>query len=81
MGEEVTSLVLNFLNEGNFDNCTNFTYIVLIPKIKNPVRASNFHPISLCNIIYKLASKVLANRLKHIIPDIIFKTWSAFIPG
>lgn len=63
-----------------FYKCTNFTYIFLIPKIKNPVLAFDFRPISLCNVIYKLATKVLANRLKQILLDIISKTQSVFIP-
>lgn len=57
VGEEVTSVVLNFLNGGLFDSCINFTHIVFIPKIKNHVNASDFRPISLCNFIYKLVSK------------------------
>lgn len=78
VGEEATSVILAFLNDGLFDSCINFTYIVLIPKIKNPVKASNFRPISLCNIIYKL---VLANRLKKILPFIISNNQSAFLLG
>lgn len=34
MGEAVTSVVLNFLNNGMFDKCINFIYIILIPKVK-----------------------------------------------
>lgn len=66
VGDEVTSVVLKFFNDGTFDHYTNFTYIVLISKIKNPVNVSDFRPISLCNVIYKLVSKVLVNRLKQI---------------
>lgn len=73
VGEQVTLVVLNFLNECMFDNCINFTYIAFILKIKCPILASDFRPISLCNIIYKLVSKVLANRLKQILLDIISK--------
>lgn len=53
-GEKVTSIVLKFLNEGSFDKCINFTYLALIPKNKCPNVGSNFKPINLCNVIYKL---------------------------
>ena len=64
VGNNVVSAVLDFLNNGYMVPELNHTYIVLIPKIKNPVKMSDFRPISLCNVIYKIIAKVLANRLK-----------------
>ena len=64
MGDDVVIAVLDFLNNGNMLPKINHTNIVLIPKVKNPEKMSNFRPISLCNVIYKIMSKVLANRLK-----------------
>lgn len=57
----------------------NHTFIALIPKIKDPNRMVDYRPISLCNVVYKLISKSLANQLKKIIDDIISPNQLAFI--
>ena len=81
VGESVTMAMLDFLNSGNMVPDINHTNIVLIPKVKNPEKMSNFRPISLCNVIYKIISKALANRLKQVLPQIISLTQSAIMPG
>lgn len=78
---EVCNVVLSFLNDGILDDSLNYTYIVLIPKIPNPIKPSDYRPISMCNVIFKLASKILANRMKIILPHIISPNHSAFISG
>jgi hypothetical protein len=81
VGTEVCNFVLSILNSSFMNKELNFTYIALIPKIKNPSCVTEFRPISLCNVLYKIVSKVLAYRLKNILLDIIDPTQSAFIPG
>jgi hypothetical protein len=59
----------------------NYTHIVLTPKTKSTLSVTEFCPISLCNVLYKLLSKVLANKLKKVLPCIISTTKIAFILG
>jgi hypothetical protein len=81
VGEKVTTEVLNVLNGGPMPQGWNDTCVVLIPKTKSPESMKDLRPISLCNVVYKMVSKVLANRLKQILPEIISPNQSAFFPG
>ena len=74
-------MVLDFLNLGIFPPNFNETHIVLIPKVNDPKIVTDFRPISLCNVVYKIASKAIANRLKKILPTIISDTQNAFVNG
>ena len=79
VGNDVTHMVFNVLNSNAPITDINNTNIALVPKVKNPTRMKEFRPISLSNVCYKLISKVLANRLRTILPQIISKNQSAFI--
>ncbi|KAL0310308.1 UNVERIFIED_CONTAM: putative mitochondrial protein [Sesamum calycinum] len=78
---DVISCVLNFLNSRILPMGFNETHIVLIPKCKQPQSLSQYRPISLCNVAYKIASKSIANRLKPWLDRIISPAQSAFVPG
>jgi hypothetical protein len=67
-GEEVTKAVLRILAGEESPSVVNKTFIVMIPKVASPEEMGQFRPISLCNIVYKIASKVVANRLKRVLP-------------
>uniref|UniRef100_A0A453H898 Reverse transcriptase domain-containing protein n=1 Tax=Aegilops tauschii subsp. strangulata TaxID=200361 RepID=A0A453H898_AEGTS len=81
MGDQVVQEVLVVLNGGDIPEGWNDTSVVLIPKVNNPQWIKDLRPISLCNVLYKLISKVLANRLKIVLPEIISDNQSAFVPG
>lgn len=81
IGDEVTNSVLSFLNGGSFDHSINATNIFLIPKVSNPIRLTEYRPISRCNVFYKIIAKVLANRLRVVLPRGVSKEQSAFIKG
>ena len=71
--------MLSVLHSGKYLKKMNYTHIVLIPKKNDPQNITNFRPISLGNVIYQIISKVLANRVKSILPNIISDAQSAFI--
>ena len=81
IGEDVSNIILNTLNSNAPLTDLNKTNIVLIPKTNSPSKMSEFRPISLCNVTYKIISKVLANRLKPILDSIILENQSAFVLG
>jgi len=59
----------------------NETFITLILKMASVSTGVDFRPISLCNVMYKLVSKVLANRLKLVLSSITSQHQSTFVPG
>jgi hypothetical protein len=59
----------------------NNTVLTLIPKVKNPQDLTNFRPIALCNVLYKICSKGIANRFCQLIDVFISEEQSSFIPG
>ena len=78
--DSVLSAVLGFLNRGEMSNEVNKTVLVLIPKVTNPQELTQFRPISLCNVLYKICSKAMANRLRGVLDDIISEEQSAWPP-
>ena len=81
IGEDICAAVLDCLNNCKIPREINCTNITLIPKVKSPKLITEFRPISLCNVVYKIVAKVLANRLKAILPHVISENQSVFQAG
>ena len=76
----VSSLALHVLNEGMSLKEINHTFLCLILKVKKPHHSKEFRHISLCNVIFKIIKKTIANRLKIILPYIRDPYQSVFVP-
>ena len=72
--DDLTHMVNEFHFEGTVAAGLNDTNICLIPKTTKPNDMSQFRPISLCNVSYKIISKVLCQRLKRVLPGLISET-------
>uniref|UniRef100_A0A803QN82 Reverse transcriptase domain-containing protein n=1 Tax=Cannabis sativa TaxID=3483 RepID=A0A803QN82_CANSA len=81
LGVDFAKAVLSCLNEGVDFSAVNTTLISLIPKKQNAHTLKDFRLISLCSTLYKVISKVLANRLKVVLDKIISPFQSAFVSG
>ena len=64
-----------------FEWSMNASFLTLIPKKCNAVNIKDFHPISLVGSVYKLLSRVLANRLRVVLDNLIFETQNLFVGG
>ena len=79
VGFDVTTAIPSVLNLGHLLQKMNYIHIVLVLKKNDPQYISEFWPISLGNVVSRLFSKVLANRLKLILPRVISDAQSAFV--
>ena len=73
--------VNNFLKSGSLLRQVNHILLCLIPEKVITALAEDYRPIVLCNVVYRILSKLLANRLKPLMPKLIDMNQSAFIPG
>lgn len=75
-------MVGDFFVSGKLPPGTNETLIVLIAKTAKPVCISQYRPINLCNVFYKTISKVMVNRLKPLMSEIVIKPHAEqYYPG
>ena len=71
VGEKVQAEILVVLNGGQIPKGWNETVIVLMPKVRNPSRLKELRPISLCNVVIKIVTKVIACILKEVLDEVI----------
>lgn len=81
MSSKVLQFFEDFHRSAYIPRGANSSFIALTPKKKKPCQINDFRPISLINCSIKLLLKVLANRLKHCLQDIISEEQSSFITG
>lgn len=81
MGSELSAVVLSILNGECMNSSLNSTFTTLIPKKVSANSINDYCPISLYNVLYKLVSKTMNDRLKSVMHSIISSNQSAFISG
>ncbi|KAJ9556757.1 hypothetical protein OSB04_011371 [Centaurea solstitialis] len=79
LGDEIFFAGKQWLENGALPEGINNTIIALIPKVDSPTTLKDYRPIALCNVIMKIVTKVLANRIKPILPSLISANQTAFV--
>ncbi|KAF8064721.1 hypothetical protein N665_1171s0002 [Sinapis alba] len=79
IGDDITIAVQSFFIKGFLPKGLNSTILTLVPKKEEARIMKDYRPISCCNVLYKLILKILANRLKGVLPKFISLNQSAFI--
>lgn len=57
------------------------TLLILIPKVEDPLRFKDLRPINLCNMAYKVITKVLVNIFRPLLAELVGPLQGSFIPG
>lgn len=78
---DVTGMIRHFFINGYLLQQINHTSIALIPKVNSPEQISQYRPISLCKVYYKIISKILIARLKLVMPKLVSHNQNAFVPN
>jgi hypothetical protein len=81
VGPKVCEVVREAFSNPEKIHIINETLLVLIPKVDGPSSLKQFRPISLCNVIYKTITKIIANRLQGIMPLLVGPHQCSFIKG
>ncbi|KAL0284385.1 UNVERIFIED_CONTAM: hypothetical protein Sradi_7200300 [Sesamum radiatum] len=81
VGGDVTCAIMEFFRTGRLLRQVNATLITLIPKVSNPTVVGEFRPISCCNVLYKVITKILVQRMRGILDKLVSPTQNAFVPG
>lgn len=79
VGEDITNNAIKIPNDVESPERLNHILTSLIPKIKQPSKPSHCRPIALCNAILIIVTKVLANVIKPLLPNLISENQSAFV--
>nr|GEV61532.1 hypothetical protein [Tanacetum cinerariifolium] len=79
VGHGIYDVVKEFFVSGRILGELNYTLISLVLKVGSPAKFTDYGPISFCNVVYKTISKVITNRIKLVLGDLVDLNQSAFI--
>eukprot|EP00253_Pinus_taeda_P004744 PITA_04744 len=79
--QDILNVVEDSRNNRTILKAFNTAFISLIPKQDNAMTADRFRPIALCNVVYKIISKVIANKLQPLLPTLVSREQMGYVEG